>query len=64
MVAKKIQKYIQEHGIKQNFVAEQVGLTRQALSVMFQRDSKVDAVTYYKICKILNVPLETFLEDE
>lgn len=63
MVAKKIYEYILEHGVKMNYVAEKAGISSQTLYKMFKRDSKVDAVTYYKICKTLNVPLETFLEE-
>jgi transcriptional regulator with XRE-family HTH domain len=62
MIGSKIKEYLTENGIKQGFVAEKVGLTPSQMSDICNRNKSIDCVTYYKICKTLNVPLETFLE--
>ena len=63
MIGSKIKEYLTENGIKQGFVAEKVGLTPSQMSDICNRNKSIDCVTYYKICKALNVPLETFVED-
>jgi transcriptional regulator with XRE-family HTH domain len=62
MVGKFIGQYLTENGIKQTFVAEKVGIPKSQMSDICTKDRSVDSVLYYKICKALNVPLETFLE--
>ena len=62
MVGKKIKKYLKEHGIKQGYVAEMVGISSSRMSDICNRDRAIDCVLYQKICKALGVPLETFLE--
>jgi transcriptional regulator with XRE-family HTH domain len=63
MVGARIKKYLEEHGIKQSFVADKVGLTASQMSDICIKDRTIDCLVYYKICKVLNVPLESFLED-
>ena len=62
MVGARIKRYLEEHGIKQSFVAKEVGLSPSQMSDICVRDRTIDCVEYYKICKVLNVPLEMFLE--
>lgn len=64
MVGERIKNYLIANGIKQTFVAEQAGITKTKLSDICNKGRNIDCVTYYKICKALNVPLETFLEGE
>ena len=65
MVGMKIGEYLEENGIKQSFVADKVGITPARMSEIVNKQNKIiDCVLYYKICKVLNVPLELFLEDE
>lgn len=64
MVGAKIKDYLNSNGIKQTFVAEKVGIDVSRMSEICNKGRVIDCVTYYKICKALNVPLETFLEDE
>lgn len=64
MVGAKIKEYLNENGIKQNFVAEKAGLTPSQMSDICIKDRNVDVLTYRKICRALNVPLETFLPEE
>lgn len=63
MVGKRIKEYLVSNGIKQTFVAEKTGLTTMVISDICNNGRKIDIVEYYKICKALNVPLETFLKE-
>ena len=64
MVGRRIKQYLTDNGIKQSFLAEKTGMTPMVISDICNKDRKVDVVEYHKICKALNVPLETFLEEE
>ena len=64
MVGKRIGQYLNENGIKQSFVAEKVGIAASQMSDICKKGRTVDCVLYYKICKALNVPLETFLKED
>lgn len=63
MVGARIKKYLDENGIKQAFIAEKVGLTPSQMSDICIHDRKIECVVYFKICKALNVPFETFIEE-
>lgn len=62
MVGNNIKEYLNENGIKQSFVANKVGVSNSAMSEICNKDRTIDCVLYYKICKVLNVPLEFFLK--
>lgn len=64
MVGRKIGQYLKENGIKQSFVAEKVGIAPSKMSDICNKDMNIDCILYYKICKVLNVSLETFLTEE
>lgn len=64
MVGERIKEYMSANGIKQAFIAEQAGITKVKMSEICNRRKSIDCVTYYKICKALKVPLETFVEGE
>lgn len=60
---KRIGKYLQEKGIKQAFLVNSTGMTASAISDICTGSRKsIDVVEYWKICKALAVPLETFLQ--
>ena len=63
-VGAKINTYLKENGIKQSYLVEQTGLTSDAVSRICKLDRKIECVEYYKICRALNVPFETFMDDE
>lgn len=63
MVGAKIKQYLQDHGIKQGFIAEKVDIPSSKMSDICNKDATIDCVLYYKICKALDVPLETFLKE-
>ena len=62
MVGNNIKEYLNENGIKQSFVANKVGVSNSVMSEICNKDRTIDCVLYYKICKVLNVPLEFFLK--
>lgn len=57
-----IKQYLNENGIKQNFLVEKTGLSPSQISYICNHDRRVDAIEYYKICKALNVKLEYFVK--
>lgn len=63
-LGQKIKKFIDEHGIKQTFLAEQAEVSDSVMSKMLNNQLNIDAVQYYKICKALRVSLNYFFEDE
>ena len=64
MVGRRIKEYLISNGIKQTFLAEKTGLSQMVISDICNKDRKIDVVEYYKICKALGVPFETFLEEK
>lgn len=64
MVGARIKKYLQEHGIKQSFLAEKTGLTDSIISDICINDRKIECVEYYTICKALDLPMEYFIEEK
>lgn len=64
MVGKRIKEYLESNGIKQTFVAEKAGIGASQMSEILNKGRTIDCMTYYRICKALNVPLKTFLEGD
>lgn len=64
MVGKKIDEYLADNGIKKSWLADKVGIDAPRLTDICKNGRVIDCVLYYKICKALNVPLETFVEGE
>lgn len=62
MIGKQIKIYLDENGIKQNFLAEKAGLTNDIVSGICKGTRKVSCFEYYKICKALNVPFDYFYQ--
>ena len=62
MIGKLIKEYLQDKGIKQNYVAEKAGITDNAMSDICNGKRDIGCIEYYKICKVLGVPLGYFLE--
>ena len=54
IVATNSQRIINERGMKQKYVAQQMGLSANQLSAMFYGRKKVDSTTVLKFCKVLN----------
>lgn len=64
MLHEKIKKYLIDHGIKQTFLAEKLGIADPVVSDMLSGQRKISAVEYYQICQALKVPLEYFFEED
>lgn len=62
MIGTAIKDYLESNGIKQSFVASKAGLTNSQMSLICGDKQSIDCVAYYKICRALNVPLDTFFD--
>lgn len=62
MIGAKIRAYLEERGIKQSFLVDKTGLSACAISDICLGNRKIDCMEYFKICRALGVPLETFFE--
>lgn len=56
-----IKEYLVNNGIKQAFLVDKTGLSASQVSDILNRDRRIDAIEYYRICKALNVDLEYFV---
>lgn len=63
MVGSRIKDYLNAKGIKQSFVAEKSGLSPMVISDICNKDRKIDILEYKRICDVLELPLEYFLEE-
>jgi transcriptional regulator with XRE-family HTH domain len=64
MIGDKIKAYLQANGISQTFLAKKANMKLQTINDICTHGRRVDAVEYYQICKALNLPLGTILEEE
>ena len=62
-MGEKIKAYLDSHGIKQTFLAEQTGIAYSTISDICIRGRKVEVTEYYRICKALGVSLDYFFEE-
>lgn len=63
-IGKRIGQYLQERGIKQAFLVNSTGISASAISDICTGTRKnIDVVEYWKICKALTVPLDTFMSE-
>ena len=62
-IASAIRMYLQGHGIKQTFIAEKCGWSKQKMSCIVNGKSKMTVEDYQALCRAIGVPYELFLED-
>lgn len=62
MVGNNIKEYLTQNGLKQTYLADKLGISSSKMYDICNRDKGIDCVLYYKICKVLNVPYEFFIE--
>lgn len=55
-----IRKYLIGHGIKQSFVAEKCGWTRQKTNAIAMGKKKITANEYGELCEAIGVPYDYF----
>lgn len=55
MAAEKLREAIEERGIKQKFIAEKIGISETALSLMLNGNQKIDVDTFFAIASVLRM---------
>ncbi len=56
-----LKKFIEDNGYKQKFVAQKADVSENAFSAILLGKMKCSLETYVSICRVLNVPLGTFI---
>ena len=59
-VSQDVQKYLKNHGIKQSFIAEKCGWSKQKTSNIVSGRSKMAADDFLAICSVIGVPYSYF----
>lgn len=62
-----VKRYLVEHGIKQSYLADKTGLTNSMISDLctgIRSDQTIPCIVIWKICKALDVPISTFVNDD
>lgn len=60
----KISDYLKQNGIKQTFIADRCGWTKQKLYNLLHGRNRISVEDYEAICEALNVPFDFFCEDK
>lgn len=55
-----IRKYLKDHGIKQSFVAEKCGWSKQKTHTIISGKQKISAEEYGRLCDAVEVPYDYF----
>ncbi len=63
MLNRRIKKFMEERGVKQSFLKEQLGMTASTVNALLNGNRGISAEEYFKICDALKVPLEFFRGD-
>ena len=63
MIGKRLDSYLRVNSISQQALADKVNVSHEVISNICVNNADVDAILYYRICKVLGVSLDTFLED-
>lgn len=64
MIAKEIEKYIQENGIEPVFLCQKTGMTKHCINMSLKGKRKLSIDEYVKICTALNVSYEYFFDKD
>ncbi len=60
MVGKNIKTYLKENGIKQNYVAQKIGVPATTLNSMLLEKQKLPVDIYFSVCAVLGEPVTRF----
>jgi transcriptional regulator with XRE-family HTH domain len=63
MIAAAIAEYIKKNGIKQTFICEKTGLSKNSISFALKEKRKLSIEEYVEICHALNVPYDYFFKN-
>ena len=55
MIGERLNKAIEESGLKQRYIAEKTGISEQALSAMLNGRQKIDVETFFAIAVVLRL---------
>ena len=55
-----IKKFLEDNGIKQNYLSGKTGISPCILNMILNNKRKIEANEYMKICDALSVPLDYF----
>ena len=61
-VQEKVKQYIQNNGIKQSFLVEKTGLSKDIVSAIINKKRKMSADEYELFCKALNKTPNDFMD--
>ena len=64
MIAERISAHLKSNGITQSHVAERIGMHRMVFSNMMAGKRRITADEYVQICRVLEKPLDFFVEEE
>ena len=64
MIASKIKAYLAEHGIRQSFLVDKLDVHSSTVSDWLNGRRGINVVSYVHICKALEVPYSTFIDDK
>lgn len=62
-VVRRLREYIKAKQIQLAILADKMGVQESFLSNILEERQDMDTIDYYCICKALNVPLKTFVEE-
>ena len=61
MVRKNIAAYVKQNGIKQKFIADNIGISPSAVSQLLNGDREISAEEYISICNLFRVSYDFFV---
>jgi transcriptional regulator with XRE-family HTH domain len=61
-VYKKVRQYLEDHGIRQNFVARKINISASTFNAIMTGQRRMFADELRTICEVLNVTPEVFIE--
>jgi transcriptional regulator with XRE-family HTH domain len=64
LVRENIAAYVKKNGIKQKFIADNIGLSPSAVSQLLNGDREISAEEYINICNLFNVSCDFFVEKQ
>lgn len=61
MVRENIAEYVKNNGIKQKFIADNIGISPSAVSQLLNGEREISAEEYINICNLFNVSCDYFV---
>lgn len=62
MLSAEIRNYLKDNGIKQAFLSDKTGLSKDIVSGICTGTRSISCIEYFKICQALNVSVNYFYE--